>query len=120
MKVILRSHEGLFDHTTEISIQEIINKTKLSETKVIELLSKLHKVEVIQFESSKTDAKITFIEPREDDKTIHRISKIIKQQQALKRRQLQDMDNEGGWVISLRYYKARPLMHSFEPFAPNE
>jgi len=91
MKVILRSHEGLFDHTTEISIQEIINKTKLSETKVIELLSKLHKVEVIQFESSKTDAKITFIEPREDDKTIHRISKIIKQQQALKRRQLQSV-----------------------------
>jgi len=91
MKVILRSREGLFDHTTEISIQEIINKTKLSETKVIELLSKLHKVEVIQFESSKTDAKITFIEPREDDKTIHRISKIIKQQQALKRRQLQSV-----------------------------
>ena len=91
MKVILRSHEGLFDHTTEISIQEIINKTKLSETKVVELLSKLHKVEVIQFESSKTDAKITFIEPREDDKTIHRISKIIKQQQALKRRQLQSV-----------------------------
>jgi len=91
MKVILRSHEGLFDHTTEISIQEIINKTKLSETKVIELLSKLHKVEVIQFESSKTDAKITFIEPREDDKTIHRISKLIKQQQALKRRQLQSV-----------------------------
>tara|TARA_B110000483_G_scaffold233019_1_gene301318 strand:+ start:80 stop:1978 length:1899 start_codon:yes stop_codon:yes gene_type:complete len=91
MKVILRSHEGLFDHTTEISIQEIINKTKLSETKVIELLSKLHNVEVIQFESSKTDAKITFIEPREDDKTIHRISKIIKQQQALKRRQLQSV-----------------------------
>ena len=91
MKVILRSHEGLFDHTTEISIQEIINKTKLSETKVIELLSKLHKVEVIQFESSKTDAKITFIEPREDDKTIHRISKIIKQQQALKKRQLQSV-----------------------------
>ena len=91
MKVILRSREGLFDHTTEISIQEIINKTKLSETKVIELLSKLHKVEVIQFESSKTDAKISFIEPREDDKTIHRISKIIKQQQALKRRQLQSV-----------------------------
>jgi len=91
MKVILRSHEGLFDHTTEISIKEIINKTKLSETKVIELLSKLHKVEVIQFESSKTDAKITFIEPREDDKTIHRISKIIKQQQALKKRQLQSV-----------------------------
>ena len=30
IKVILRSHEGIFNHTVEISLQEIINKTKLS------------------------------------------------------------------------------------------
>ena len=91
MKVLLRSHEGLFDNTTEISIQEIINKTKLSENKIIKLLNQLNRLEIIQFESSKTDAKIIFIEPREDDKTIHRISKIIKQQQALKSEQLQSV-----------------------------
>ena len=39
MKVVLRSHEGVFNHTTEISVQEIINKTKLTENKVIELLT---------------------------------------------------------------------------------
>ena len=78
IKVILRSHEGIFNHTVEISLQEIINKTKLSEKKIIELLTQLKQLDIIQFESSKTDAKITFIEPREDDKTINRISKIIK------------------------------------------
>jgi ATP-dependent DNA helicase RecQ len=93
IKVILRSHEGIFNHTVEISIQEIINKTKLSEKKIIELLTQLKQLDIIQFESSKTDAKITFIEPREDDKTINRISKIIKQQQVLKRKQIQSVLN---------------------------
>jgi len=46
---------------------------------------------IIQFEHSKTDAKITFIEPREDDKTINRISKIIKQQEVLKIKQIQSV-----------------------------
>ena len=93
IKVILRSHEGIFNHTVEISLQEIINKTKLSEKKIIELLTQLKQLDIIQFESSKTDAKITFIEPREDDKTINRISKIIKQQQVLKRKQIQSVLN---------------------------
>ncbi|MBN2868443.1 MAG: RecQ family zinc-binding domain-containing protein, partial [Flavobacteriaceae bacterium] len=34
------------------------------------------------------DAQITFIEPREDDKTINRISKTIEQQNDLKKKQV--------------------------------
>ena len=91
IKVILRSNEGVFDNSTEISFHEIINKTKLSEKKVINLLTKLNDANIIQFEHSKTDAKVTFIEPREDDKTINRISKIIKQQDVLKRKQIESV-----------------------------
>ena len=91
IKVILRSNEGVFDNSTEISLQKIINKTKLSEKKVIHLLTKLNDANIIQFEHSKTDAKVTFIEPREDDKTINRISKIIKQQEVLKRKQIESV-----------------------------
>ncbi len=91
IKVILRSNEGVFDNSTEISLQKIINKTKLSEKKVIHLLTKLNDTNIIQFEHSKTDAKVTFIEPREDDKTINRISKIIKQQEVLKRKQIESV-----------------------------
>ena len=91
IKVVLRSNEGVFDNSTEISLQKIINKTKLSEKKVIHLLTKLNDTNIIQFEHSKTDAKVTFIEPREDDKTINRISKIIKQQEVLKRKQIESV-----------------------------
>ena len=111
IKVVLRSHEGVFNHITEISVQEIINKTKLTENKVIELLTQLHKADIIQFESSKTDAKITFIEPREDDKTIHRISKIIKQQQTLKRKQLQSIFD---YIKNDGICKSQKLLSYFE------
>ena len=107
----MRSHEGVFNHINEISVQEIINKTKLTENKVIELLTQLHKADIIQFESSKTDAKITFIEPREDDKTIHRISKIIKQQQTLKRKQLQSIFD---YIKNDGICKSQKLLSYFE------
>ena len=111
MKVILRGHEGIFDHSTEISVQDIIKKTKLNEVEVSTILSSLNKAEIIAFESSKTDAKITFIEPREDDKTIHRISKIIKQQHALKKTQLQSVFD---YVINDGICKSHKLLSYFE------
>ena len=111
IKVILRSHEGVFDHTTEISVQEIINKTKLTEKKVVELLTKLNHASIIQFEYSKTDAKITFIEPREDDKTINRISKIIKQQQVLKSKQFHSVLN---YIKNDGICKSQKLLSYFE------
>ena len=111
MKVILRGHEGIFDHSTEISVQDIIKKTKLNEVEVSTILSSLNKAEIIAFESSKTDAKITFIEPREDDKTIHRISKIIKQQHALKKTQLQSVFD---YVINDGNCKSHKLLSYFE------
>jgi ATP-dependent DNA helicase RecQ len=101
----------VFNHTKEISIQEIINKTKLSENKVIELLTQLNKADIIQFESSKTDAKITFIEPREDDKTINRISKVIKHQQTLKRKQLQSVFD---YIKNDGICKSQKLLSYFE------
>ena len=111
IKVILRTHEGVFDNTTEISLQEIINKTKLSEKKVVDLLTKLNDANIIQFERSKTDAKITFIKPREDDRTINRISKIIKQQEILKRKQIESVID---YIKNDGICKSQKLLSYFE------
>jgi ATP-dependent DNA helicase RecQ len=111
IKVILRGNEGVFDNSTEISLQEIINKTKLSEKKVIHLLTKLNDANIIQFEHSKTDAKVTFIEPREDDKTINRISKIIKQQEVLKIKQIESVFD---YIKNDGICKSQKLLSYFE------
>ena len=111
IKVILRSHEGVFDHSTEIFTQTIAKKTNLSEDKVIAHLTALNKAEIVRFESSKTDAQITFIEPREDDKTIHRISKIVSQQQDLKKVQLQSVFD---YIKNDGICKSQKLLSYFE------
>ena len=111
IKIILRSHEGVFDHPTEIFTQRIAKKTNLSEEEVIKHLNALSKAEIVQFESSKTDAQITFIEPREDDKTIHRISKIVTQQHDLKKTQLQSVFE---YVKNDGICKSQKLLSYFE------
>jgi ATP-dependent DNA helicase RecQ len=111
IKLILRSYEGVFDHSTEIFTQVIAKKTKLEEAVVISELKALHKAEIIQFEASKTDAQITFIEPREDDKTIHRISKIVTQQHDLKKAQLQTVFN---YIKNDGVCKSQKLLSYFE------
>ena len=111
IKIILRSHEGVFDHPTEIFTQTIAKKTNLSEEEVIKHLNALSNAEIVQFESSKTDAQITFIEPREDDKTIHRISKIVTQQHDLKKTQLKSVFE---YVKNDGICKSQKLLSYFE------
>ena len=111
LKVILRSHEGVFDHSIEIFTHTIAQKTNLSEDEVIQHLTALNKAEIVCFESSKTDAQISFIEPREDDKTIHRISKIVNQQHDLKKAQLQSVID---YVKNDGICKSQKLLSYFE------
>jgi ATP-dependent DNA helicase RecQ len=111
LKVILRSHEGVFDHSTEIFTHTIAKKTNLSEDEVIKQLTALNKAEIIHFESSKTDAQISYIEPREDDKTIHRISKIVNQQHDLKKAKLQSVID---YIKNDGICKSKKLLSYFE------
>ena len=111
LKVILRSHEGVFDHSTEIFTHTIAKKTNLSEDEVIKQLTALNKAEIIHFESSKTDAQISYIEPREDNKTIHRISKIVNQQHDLKKAKLQSVID---YIKNDGICKSKKLLSYFE------
>ena len=51
-------------------------------------MTTLNKDAIISLKLKATDAQITFLQPREDDKTINRISTIITQQNELKHKQV--------------------------------
>jgi len=78
IKSILRTYGGIFDQEVKINTLLIADKANVSEDLVINTLIKLEKDKIIALNLKKTDAEITFIEPREDDKTINRISKTIE------------------------------------------
>lgn len=88
VKSILRMYGGIFEHETSISINKIADKASVNETVVTNVLQQLEKDEIITLNLAKTDAQITFIQPREDDKTINRIAHIIEQQNKLKQAQV--------------------------------
>ena len=91
VKSILRIYGGIFEHDTKINTSNISEKASVTEPELISALLQLEKDGVIKLNLAKTDAQITFIEPREDDKTINRIAYIIKQQNELKQQQVKAM-----------------------------
>ena len=88
VKSILRTYGGAFEQETKINIALIAEKASTTEEHIINVLILLEKAEIITLKHSRTDAQITYLMPREDDKTINRIAKIIKQQNALKEKQV--------------------------------
>ncbi|WOD43748.1 RecQ family ATP-dependent DNA helicase [Hwangdonia lutea] len=91
VKSILRMYGGIFDHVTKIDLKRIAEKASVTESKLIDVLHELESREIITLNLAKTDAQITFIQPREDDKTINRIASIIEQQNKLKQQQVKSM-----------------------------
>ena len=91
VKSILRSYGGIFENETNINTSKIADKASVTETHLIEALQKLEKDAIISLQISKTDAQVTFLEPREDEKTINRITPIINQQNQLKHKQVSDV-----------------------------
>ena len=86
--VILRTYEGIFVQPTTIDIEKIASKTELKTSTVLEVLERLKSVKVMEFKNSDADTKITFLVSREDEKTIHRISKPVLIQNKIKLKKL--------------------------------
>ncbi|WP_299339323.1 ATP-dependent DNA helicase RecQ [uncultured Psychroserpens sp.] len=88
VKTILRTYGGIFEHQLAINLTLIAKKAGIDEKQVIAVLNQLHKDEIVDFLFSNTDSEVIFLQPREDDKTINRITNVVEQQQELKRTQV--------------------------------
>jgi len=87
-KSILRTYGGIFEQETKINTSLVAEKANSKEEAVFAVLIQLEKAEIITLKNSKTDAQITYLQPREDEKTINRISTTITQQNNLKEKQI--------------------------------
>jgi ATP-dependent DNA helicase RecQ len=78
IKSILRTYGGIFDDGVKINTFLMADKANVTEDAVIKALLQLERDKIIALNLKNTDAEITFIEPREDDKTINRIANSIE------------------------------------------
>tara|TARA_R110002072_G_scaffold193809_2_gene350962 strand:+ start:4567 stop:6462 length:1896 start_codon:yes stop_codon:yes gene_type:complete len=87
-KTILRIYTGVFEKQTAIDLELIASKSGQSTKEIIETLKQFEKDEVISLNLATTDTSLTFIEPREDDRTINRIAKTVERLNSNKKKQV--------------------------------
>ncbi|WP_047245459.1 RecQ family ATP-dependent DNA helicase [Maribacter thermophilus] len=91
VKLILRTYGGIFEFETKINTFSIAKKLNLPEKVVLEKLEVLATDGIIDYKASHSDLEVTFLMPREDDHTINRFANTIKEQNLLKKHQVQQM-----------------------------
>ncbi len=77
-KTILRIYGGIFEMPTAINLDLIASKTGQSIETIISVLKKLERDQVVEMMLQITDATLTFLVPREDDKAINVISRDVE------------------------------------------
>jgi ATP-dependent DNA helicase RecQ len=75
---ILRSHGGVFQKEVKINEFDIAKRMQINSLTVKELLNKLDHLNIIDYKEASCNEDFTFLTPREDDKTINRISRSIE------------------------------------------
>lgn len=110
VKSLLRSYGGIFDFEVDINIKNVAQKAAVTENYLTQVLKQLEKNAVINLKVSRTDAQITFIEPREDELTINRIASTIKDQNALKK---QNINAVITYINNTETCRSKQLLHYF-------
>lgn len=77
-KTILRIYGGIFEMPTAINLELICSKTGQSLEIVINTLKKMARDGIVTSTLHTTDATLTFLLPREDDRTINIISREVE------------------------------------------
>ncbi|MAN59004.1 MAG: recombinase RecQ [Flavobacteriaceae bacterium] len=76
-KTMLRIYGGIFETPSKINLELIATKTGQSVATIIETLQAMERDGLLEMELKITDATLTFMVPREDDKTINVVAKQV-------------------------------------------
>lgn len=75
---ILRSHGGVFQKEVSINEFKIAKSLQINSLTVRNELNVLDQIDIIDYKEANSNEELTFLTPREDDKTINRISSSIE------------------------------------------
>lgn len=84
IKVVLRTYGGLFEFETLINTFLLSKKLNIPESVVHINFEKLATDDIVEYQHVDSDLEITFLVPRDDDRTINRFSRTITEQNEIK------------------------------------
>lgn len=108
---ILRTYGGVLDFETTINSALIAKKSTHSETQVLEVLQKLHQDGLGVFKKGTEDMLLTFLVPREDEKTLYRIRDHVSLLGKTRKKQLSHML---GYLDNSTRCRSRVLLDYFD------
>ncbi len=109
-KTILRLYGGIFDSPTGINLELISSKTGQNTEVIIAALKKMERDSVVDLKLHHTDSSITFIVPREDDKTINIISKELE---SLNQKKTDEVKAVLNYIENIKECKSLQLVRYF-------
>lgn len=84
IKVVLRTYGGIFEFETLINTFLLSKKLNIPESVVHINFEKLATDDIVEYQHVDSDLEITFLVPRDDDRTINRFSRTITEQNEIK------------------------------------
>ena len=91
LQVLLRTYGGLFDFETRINTRMISRKMGCSEGDLNTALKRLEKDGILELYQQEGDMLLTFLLPREDEKTIYAFSDQLKSRRKIKEEKVGQM-----------------------------
>ena len=110
IKTILRTYGGIFDFVTKIDPVLIANKSGVSDKRVFALLKRLKEDEIIAYTAQKTDLEITFLVPRDDDRTINVFAKKTEEHNRIK---VEKVDEMLSYIRTDTICRSKQILHYF-------
>lgn len=110
IQAILRTYGGLFDYDTMINTFLIAKKTNTKEAVITTILKKLEKDNLISYSSTDNDLELTYLVPREDDKTINVFARTLE---SLNNNKISNLDKMLGYVTNKQTCRSNYLLAYF-------
>ena len=111
VNVILRTYGGLFENEIKIDEFFIAKKASITSLQVLKNLKILEAQNLVEYTQIKSTNSLNFLVPREDDKTINKFSKEIKQFLFLKREKAVNFIN---FVTNTKHCRSIQLLSYFD------
>lgn len=109
-KTILRLYSGIFETAMAVNLKLVSTKTGKSVSDCITLLKQMEQDNIVELDLQTTDASLTFIVPREDDRTINPLAPEIE---LLNRKKLAQVEAVLGYVSNDNLCRTRQLVQYF-------
>lgn len=91
LQTLLRTYGGITEYETKIDLYRLSRKTGKSESALTQMLEQCERDGVVTYHQASSDLEVTFLQAREDERTINSFARKIEELNAVKQEHMRTM-----------------------------